>query len=319
MMYTHNCLRSLLPLLASSLLLLLASCQSEPDDAPATEGQCTISFSVSNYRQISFDDLSSSAVSRASSQVVMELANLSLTIFNADTNEKVSTLLHKSSDYDDSAEKALTFPQFSITLPYGHYRVVALGYNGSRACNITSINQISWEENYVPNTFLYSEEFTLDKDASLSREITLKRVVAAFRLTAEDAIPAELKKMRFISTAGGTVLDATTGFTPQSTGRTSDIVVPADYVGKESLDFTFYLFLPEEQAVANFKVQAVGNNDVVFCEKRFNEVPLRINYLTEWHGKAFEASDDDGDTPSVQSGFNIKWDMNWAGTLHVTP
>lgn len=308
-----------------ALLLILApcvftSCQSETDDAPQAEGQGTITFSVSNYRQISFDDLSSSAVSRASNQVVMDLANLSLTVFNVKTGEKVSTLLHKSSDYDDSAEKAKTFPQFSVTLPYGQYRLLVLGYNGSRACNITSVNQISWEENYVPNTFLYSEEFTLDKDAALSREIALKRVVAAFRLTAEDAVPAELKKMRFISSAGGTVLDATTGFAPQSTGRTSDILVPASYVGRESLDFTFYLFLPEEQTVADFWVQAVGDNDVVFSEKSFNDVPLRINYLTEWHGKAFEASDDgDDETPSVQSGFNINWNMDWAGTLHVTP
>ena len=308
-----------------ALLLLLAPCvftfcQSETDDAPQAEGQGTITFSVSNYRQISFDDLSSSAVSRASSQIVMDLANLSLTVFNAETGEKVSTLLHKSSDYDDSAEKAKTFPQFSVTLPYGHYRVLVLGYNGSRACNITSVNQISWEENYVPNTFLYSEEFTLDKDASLNKEITLRRVVAAFRLTAEDAVPAELKKMRFSSSVGGTVLDAATGFTPLSTGRTSDISVPASYVGKESLDFTFYLFLPEEQSTASIKVQAVGDNDIVFCEKRFNDVPLRINYLTEWKGKTFVASDgDDDETPGAQSGFNISWNMDWAGTLHVTP
>lgn len=303
---------------ALAFSLLFASCGSEPEDEISLEGQCTVSFSVSNYRQISFDDLSSSATTKAET-ISMTLAYMSLTVFSAETNEMVrSTILHNSDDYLENPKE---FPQFSVTLPYGRYRVLVLGYNGKKACNIASPTHISWADNYVPNTFLYCEEFALDKDASLSKEVTLKRVVAAFRVTAQDAIPSGLKKMRFSCTAGGTVLDATTGFAPQSTGRTSDIVVPSGYVGKEGQDFTVYLFLPEEQATGNYTVQALGADDAVLCEKHFNNVPLRINYLTQWQGKAFEASDDDGgDEPSsVQSGFSVKWDMDWAGTLTVNP
>ena len=244
----------------------------------------------------------------------MSLANLSVTVFDAETNERVTpTLIHKSTDYEDDAETAKTFPQFSVTLPYGHYRVLVLGYNGTRECNIASLNHISWADDYVPNTFLYCEEFTLDKETSLDREVTLRRVVSAFRVTAEDAIPTGMKKMRFTSTVGGTVLDAT-GFTPQSNGRTSEISVPTSYIGKQGVDFTVYLFLPEEQTVGSYTVQALGQGDAVLCQKRFNNVPLRINYLTQWQGKAFEASDDG---PSLQGGFNVKWDMDWAGTLTI--
>ncbi|MBO4549297.1 MAG: hypothetical protein J5733_01080, partial [Bacteroidaceae bacterium] len=222
-----------------------------------------VTFSVSNYRQVSFDDLSSlAASSRATETISMTLANLSLTIFDAETNERViPTILHKSTDYDSDAETAKTFPQFSVSLPYGHYRILVLGYNGSRECNIASLNHISWTDDYVPNTFLYQEEFTLNENTNLNKEITLKHVVSAFRMTAEDAIPAELKKMRFISTAGGIVLDAMTGFTPQSTGRTSEIVVPDSYLGKEGVDFTVYLFLPEEQVTSNYTVQVLGSGD----------------------------------------------------------
>ena len=246
----------------------------------------------------------------------MTLANLSLTVFNAETNERViPTILHKSADYESDGATAMTFPQFSVSLPYGHYRLLVLGYNGSRDCNIASLNRISWTDDYVPNTFLYCEEFTLDEDASLNREITLKHVVSAFRVTAEDAIPAELKKMRFISTEGGTVLDATTGFTPQNTGRTSEISVPSSYVGAAGVDFTVYLFLPQEQMTSNYTVQALGSSGAVLCQKHFYDVPLRINYLTQWQGKAFEQGGED--VPAVQSGFDVKWDMEWAGTLTV--
>ena len=309
-------MKSLQSLFAGLCLMLASftSCQSGPDDASAPEGQCTVTFSINNYRQISFDELSSSGSSRAGETIVMSLANLSVTVFDAETNERVTpTLIHKSTDYEDDAETAKTFPQFSVTLPYGHYRVLVLGYNGTRECNIASLNHISWADDYVPNTFLYCEEFTLDKETSLDREVTLRRVVSAFRVTAEDAIPTGMKKMRFTSTVGGTVRDAT-GVTPQSNGRTSEISVPTSYIGKQGVDFTVYLFLPEEQTVGNYTVQALGQGDAVLCQKRFNNVPLRINYLTQWQGKAFEASDDG---PSLQGGFNVKWDMDWAGTLTI--
>ena len=298
------------------MLAVLTSCQSGPDETSVLEGQYTVTFSVSNYRQVSFDDLSSPGTSRADGAIVMSLANLSLTVFNAETGERVvPTILHKSSDYESDAETAMTFPQFSVSLPQGHYRILVLGYNGSRECTIASLNRISWADDYVPNTFLYLEEFTLNEESSLNKEITLRHVVAAFRVTAEDAIPTAMQKMRFISTAGGTVLDATTGFASQSTGRTSEIAVPANYVGKAGVDFTVYLFLPGEQATGNYTVQALANGDAVLSEKRFYDVPLRINYLTEWKGKAFEASGED--VPSVQSGFSVQWDMEWADTLRL--
>ena len=317
-MYYLQRLRGLFLLLVSAGLVLFASCQSEEGSGVATapEGQGTITFSVSNYRQVSFDDLSSSATTRATEEYVLSLANLSLTIFNAETKEQVSpTILHKSDDYDESNVK--TFPQFSVTLPYGHYRVLVLGYNGSRECHITSLNHISWDDGYVPNTFLYCDEFTLDQNTSLDRTITLKRVVAAFRLDTEDALPAELKKMRFSSAAGGTVLDATTGFTSQNTGRTSEIVVPSSNVGKPGM-FTSYLFLPSKELSTDYTVQALGNSDAVLYEKHFNNVPLRINVLTLWQGKFFTTTDS-GETPGAQGGFSIEWDMDWDETLQFQP
>ncbi len=306
-------------LFVSCSMCLLASCQSEPDN----EGQCTINFSVTNYSQISFDDLSSSASTRATETITMDLANLLLTVFNAETNEMVCpAILHKSDDYDESNVK--TFPQFSVTLPYGHYRVLVLGYNNFQkkqtGCEIASLNYITWDNAYVPNTFLYCEEFTLDEDASLNKEITLRHVVAAFRLETEDKIPVDIKKMRFISSAGGTVLDAVTGFTPESTGRTFEMTLPDENVGKAGM-FTIYLFLPEEQATSNYTVQALGANDIVLYEKHFNDVPFRINYLTKWKGKLFGSSDnnDNDDPNNVQNGFSIKWDTKWGGELNVNP
>ena len=302
---------SLLLLLVLCAPLLLTACKSSPDES---EELSSVTFSITNYRQISFDDLTSSGTTRAT--ISMTLANLSLSVFNAETGELVApTILHKSTDYESDGESAMMFSQFSVSLPQGRYKVLVLGYNGSRACNISSLHHIAWEDDYVPNTFLYLGDFTVDGNGNAGKEITLRHVVAAFRVTAEDAIPNDLGKMRFTTTAGGTVLDATTGFTPQNTGRTSDINVPASYAGQENVDFTVYLFLPQEQATGTYTVQAIGKNGAVLNERRFDNVPLRINYMTQWLGKAFEPSGNN--TPEEQNGFNIKWDMEWEGTIEV--
>ena len=309
-----KCPKTLFLLLVSCLMSLVVSCQSEQEDASATEGQCTVTFSVSNYRQVSFDDLSGSSATRAvPSNHPATLAHLLVAVFNAETG--VLAIPSQKHDYDDYKNEPSAYPQFSITLPYGRYRVLILGFNGSRECKITSVNQISWDADYVPNTFLYCEEFTLDKNTDLNQKITLKHVVAAFRVETEDAIPAELKKMRFSSTAGGTVLDATTGFAPQNTGRISEISVPADSVGKPGM-FTAYLFLPQEQMTGNYTVQALGKSDNVIYEKRFNDVPFRINYLTVWQGKFFEES---VDVEEQKVGVSLYWDTQWEGTLKFQP
>lgn len=311
-MYLQQHFRSLFLLLATCSFALFTSCQSGPDSESVPEGQCTVTFTVNNYMQISFDDLS--ATRAVPSDHPSTLAHLLVAVYNAETGQQACTPIQH--DHKDYEKNNAAYPKFSVSLPYGHYRVLVLGYNGSRECSIASLNHISWAENYVPNTFYYCEEFTLDAESSLDRQITLKHAVAAFCVMSEQETPAEVKKMRFVSTAGGTVLDATTGFTPQSTGRTSEIVIPSDHVGIKDT-FTVYLFLPEEQISTNYTVQALGQNDALISQKQFRDVPLRINYLTEWQGRAFESSGED--VPDVQSGFSIKWDVQWADTLKLQP
>lgn len=313
MTFIHH-LRGLFWFLVPCSLFLFVSCQSESDDTSAPDGKYTVTFSVSNYRQVNFDDLAASAATRADipTDHPSTLAHLLVAVFNAETGQQACpSIQHDQKDYENNNDE---YPKFSVSLPYGHYRVLILGFNGSRGCNISSLNHVSWEDGYVPNTFLYCEEFVLDKNTNLDQKITLKHVVSAFRVTAEDAIPAELKKMRFNTAAGGIVLDATTGFALQTTGRTSDITVPDDYSGKQGVDFTAYIFLPEEQTTGNYTVQALGKNDNVLYERHFKDVPLRINVLTMWKGKFFEESPDDEEH---NMGLNLYWDTQWADTLKI--
>ncbi|MBR4187573.1 MAG: hypothetical protein IKQ85_03775 [Bacteroidaceae bacterium] len=291
---------------------VFSSCQSAPEEVADPDNLCTITFSVNNYEQVSFDDVSASSSASGATRAVATdhpstLAHLIVAVFDAESGKQACQPIQH--DYKDYERNYNAYPKFSVTLPYGRYRLLVLGYNGSRQCNIASVTRISWEDDYVPNTFYYYEEFTLDQNTSLEQTLTLKHAVAAFRVEAEDAIPSELKKMRFSSTAGGTVLNPKTGFAVQNSGRTSEIIVPSDSIGKSNVMFTAYLFLPEEQINCSYNVQALGKNDAVLYGKTFSDVPLRIDYLTSWKGTFFETSED--------VGFSFYWDTQWADTISI--
>lgn len=312
MSYCKSCTRGLCLLLFPCLVSVFSSCQSAPEEVADPDNLCTITFSVNNYEQVSFDDVSassSSALTRADipTDHPSTLAHLIVAVFDAESGKQACQPIQH--DYKDYTTNSAAYPKFSVTLPYGRYRLLVLGYNGSRQCNVASVTRISWEGDYVPNTFYYCEEFTLDQNTSLEQTLTLKHAVAAFRVEAEDAIPSEMKKMRFSSTAGGTALNAKTGFATQNTGRTSDISVPEDSIGKSNVMFTAYLFLPEEQINCNYNVQALGKNDAILYGKTFSDVPLRIDYLTSWKGTFFETSED--------VGFSFYWDTQWADTISI--
>lgn len=314
-LYGH--IPSSLYFLAVVTLPLFASCQSATDETMPSEGEdnlCTINFAINNYQQISLDDLSDLASTRAQTVPTNHpstLAHLIVAVFDAESGQPVIEPIQH--DYADYETDPYSYPMFTVTLPYGTYRIAILGYNGSKACQITSANEINWAEGYVPHTFLYTEELTIDKNTVIDKKISLRRVVSAFHLTAEDAVPADLKKMRFISTTdGGTILDATTGFAMQSTGYKYDINVPSDYAGEKGLECTFYIFLPEQELTTNLTVQALGTEDEVLFERNFTDVPLRINTMTTWRGEMFTKQSEEG-----SMGFTFEWDTEWTDIIDL--
>lgn len=298
--------------LATVQLLFTACSSADTPVAPPEEGNATVCFTVSNYRQVSFDDLSSVSGTRAE-VITMTLAHLQLSVFDATTMELVTpTILHKASEYETSAEKAKTFPEFQLNLPYGRYKILVLGYNGQHECQLQSPSDISWPDGYVPNTFRYYGDLVINGSTQPQQSIRLEHCVAAFRILSDEPFPNGVRKIRFTTDGGGTVLDATTGLTAKASGRCSEIVVPASMIGHEVDALTTYLFLPSETISTKYKVEVLGEKDVVMFTHDFDEVPMKINQMTIWSGKLFVEQ-----TPTVSQGFGITWNMDWGNEVHI--
>lgn len=266
----------------------LLACQS--DDEKFEEASKEVVFRVVNYTQYNLDE-----VTRASADV---LDHLVLGVFDAETDAMVGSLTVQN-------EGDTGYGTFSVRLAQGSYRLVFLGYDGTRACNMTSSSVVSFADDFVPQTFIYSTLLTVEDDAIPAQNIILNRAVGAFRLTLTDAeMPSEWVKMRFRFAGGSTKLNVQTGFGLDNTGRIYDISIPSNFQSREDRFMTVFLFIPEDEAPIDITVDALNSGGEVIHSRTFPAVPMKVNQLLNYTGEFFA---DPTSEFSATVTYNIEW------------
>ena len=292
-MRINNSLRSIMGML-SFLSVMLCACSNETSTIPEEEGNSkTFTFQVTNYMQYAMDEGTRAAIAPSESKRIQHLA---LGIFDATADTLVAPI--QIQNKEDQG-----YGSFTAKLNYGKYRLVFLGYGGSNSILIMeNPEEISFENNTLPQTFLSSFEFTVDANTAATKSVLLKRVVSGFELTMADAISSRTAGIKIVSTGGGMVLNAKTGFAKASTGRENTIVIPESYHGKTGESVIFYLFLPANQEIMDITASAVDENGEAFIERTFANVPMKINTRTTYQGNFFV---------DMPHGFSITMEDDW--------
>ena len=292
-MRINNSLRSIMGML-SFLSVMLCACSNETSTIPEEEGKSkTFTFQVTNYMQYDMDEGTRAAIAPSESKRIQHLA---LGIFDATTNTLVAPI--QIQDKEDQG-----YGSFTAKLNYGKYRLVFLGYGGSNSILIMeNPEEISFENNTLPQTFLSSFEFTVDPNTQATTSVVLKRVVSGFELTMADAVSSRTAGIKIKSTGGGMVLNAKTGLAKASTGRENTIVIPESYHGLTGKSVIFYLFLPSNEESMDITASAVDENGEAFIERTFTDVPMKINTRTTYQGNFFV---------DMPHGFSITMEDDW--------
>lgn len=286
-------LRSIIGMLCF-LSVMLCACSNETSTIPEEEGKSkTFTFQVTNYMQYDMDEGTRAAIAPSESKRIQHLA---LGIFDATTNTLVAPI--QIQDKEDQG-----YGSFTAKLNYGKYRLVFLGYGGSNSILIMeNPEEISFENNTLPQTFLSSFEFTVDPNTQATTSVVLKRVVSGFELTMADAVSSRTAGIKIKSTGGGMVLNAKTGLAKASTGRENTIVIPESYHGLTGKSVIFYLFLPSNEESMDITASAVDENGEAFIERTFTDVPMKINTRTTYQGNFFV---------DMPHGFSITMEDDW--------
>lgn len=276
--------------------MLCASCSKEAAEM-SEEGSRTLTLQVTNYKQYLMDEEGTRAASS-----IDTLENLALAIFDGTTGElKQDIIKQKKGDKG--------YGTYSVTLPYGKYQLAFVGFNGSRSLKNFTANEISFEEDYVPHTFLCNKELTVNDETSDNQSITLKRAVAAFKLIMKDTFPTNVKSMTFQPSNGGAALNPKTGLSATNAGSTSTYDVTS-IQGKEGSSIINYLFIPSNPTAITYVVTALDSKGNIVRQRKFTDVPMQVNYKTTYEGEFFGEDDMNGK-------MQVQVDMDWAGeTTH---
>ena len=265
-------MNKLLLMMGTALSLLFVACSNDSENQPEERGMGTVSFFINNYEQVSLN-----APTRATAT---SLLHLDMAVYDATTSELVKS---KQTTQDDNG-----YGSFSVTLPYGNYTIVFLGYDGSKLANLTSPTNIFYSDSYVPNFFYKTISLTVSSSESAAQSIALKRAVAAFTVRSNGDIPIELNKIKISASGGGHRFNALTGTATSIEDREYTYNV-ASYAGKDAIGISFFTFLGADEATMDFTVTALDESNAVIRSRDFTNVPMKINQRSIYTGSFFSA------------------------------
>ncbi len=279
----------------AAFVVAVSACQSDSDDSVVQkDGYVTMNFNITNYEQYSLDDVSSVGGTRASGDV-SALAHLALGVFDSDGNSFTSVLQNKNES---------GYGSFTLSLPYGNYTFVFLGYDGSHLVELNSPTNITFADGYVPNCFLKTLTFTIDDTTTSNEQITLSRCVGCFTVRCSKGIPKEMKAMNYTAQGGGTALNALTGYAATTSVRTGSVDFSNVASRLEEQVMNIYSFLPSEQASMQFTLSAVKGDGSAIRTRTFADVPMKINTRVTYSGDFF------ADNSKFQLGLaNNEWNV----------
>ena len=263
-----------------SLMLLccclsLFSCQKayvgddEPEEARKESG-VKLQLSIVQLGNADFEK--SYQVSR-STDVTTLCNRVSVAVYQNGTRVKQMNQLANDQD----------FGKIQLTLPAGKYKILVLAYSGSKSATMTDVAKVSFSGG-MSDTFWYCKDIDLQSDTS--EDITMKRIVAMFRLSLNDAIPSNVKTLKFAYTGGSSTLNAVTGEGCVNSRQSEDFTITSDMVGKTH-DFDVYTFPKPDSQTLKVTVTALDGNGNQIIQHIFDGVKIRCNMITKYTGAFF--------------------------------
>lgn len=278
------------------LVCLLAGCEKGymGEEESIIDPQGNVTLRVTAFEQMPFDELNIGSRATTVSNVC---TRLNFAVFSG--SERVKSFAQKVGDTD--------FGTVSMSLAEGTYTVVAIAHSSDKSVSITDPAKIAFE-NPMSDTFYYYGQIVVGSDAS-TYDLTLNRATAMFRLKINDAMPDNVRNMKFYYTGGSASLNATTGYGNVNSKQTVNIEVPESMTGQPT-QFEVYTFEHENKTPLKITITAQDANGNDLNEKIFENVPIERNKITQYSGDFF-------DSGLRENNFTVNVEDAWGGTTEI--
>lgn len=253
-----------------------------------------ISFSIANIEQVAFDN----GVTHTRAAAISDLCSRTTFAFFKD-GEKIKQVSQKASDDG--------FGSLTVSLPSGSYKFVVLAHNGNENPTVTSLDKITFgNKGKLADTFYYYGE--LDATESKNVSLSLKRAVAMVRFITTDAVPSDVKMIKFNYTGGSSTLNAVTGLGCVKSQQ-EEIFTVEESAHTGQSQYELYTFPHDTDGKLKLTVTALMNEEEEYKKEVFEEVPITVNKITKYSGKFFENTQKPGEMK-----ITLQTDDEWSET-----
>lgn len=212
-----------------------------------------------------------------------------------------------------------------MQLTPGVYQVLVLAHSSNGNPTLSNAEKIPFT-----NAIGYTDTFYAYQTVTVTTEpqehaITLERVTAMLRFIINDAMPQNVKSLKFYYTGGSGALNAITGLGCVASQQTVNV----DAVPTASTPYTFELYtIPREAAASlNLTVTAYDSGGSVVVERIIKDIAIERNKITELSGAFFTDANGgegnhetggDGEGTPTSTSFVVSASTEWAGIINFT-
>ncbi|MBR1934243.1 MAG: FimB/Mfa2 family fimbrial subunit [Prevotella sp.] len=203
------------------------------------------------------------------------------------------------------------FGETAMTLEPGTYKLLVLAHS-SNGGNPTLTDP---ESIHFTNALGFSDTFYFYDDIEVTsqqqtHEVTLTRASSMLRFIINDEVPSNLKYIQFYYTGGSGVLNAVTGYGGLVNSKQEMLYNVDGYTQLPPL--RVYTFLQEDEAKLDVTVTALDANKNTIVERKFENVPMKRNMVTEYSGSFFDHSSENSFTFKAETDWEVYQQSTYA-------
>ena len=187
---------------------------------------------------------------------------------------------------DDNTAEDFGRPVMNLALDSHHIYFVAS--RGDTPTLNEDDNTITWTT--VRDTFWKDYEVTVTNTSNGNRTVTLDRVATKLKHTVDDVVPTGCATILVTPDTRYNGLNYRTGAPVEmlQTSTTQEIAVPSSYIGTTGgLILSIFSLSSFTEWTTGVSIVAKDGNNSVIGSAAIDDVPLKANRMTEYHGNLF--------------------------------
>ncbi|OAV72983.1 hypothetical protein Barb6_00643 [Bacteroidales bacterium Barb6] len=203
----------------------------------------------------------------------------------------------------------LSYVDFGIVYDHlspGNYKVVFIAYT---SC-VTTLSGHVMTFDRLSDTFHSAFTLKIQSEESLTKDVSLNRIVGKIEFVATDVLPTEIMCLTAEITPYSKQLDVITGKSTVPLGSTESYTMKYEYSskqkGKTNLLFEFLTFIPSSNEKFDVETRALTASSEIARQRNINGVTPLANRTIRYTGQLYTPAASD-DTFDIEIEENGKW------------